>query len=156
MARSASVTRLARSSMGRLERGYRSMRLISAMSLPLSGERRGHSLANDCLAQAVGTQQVLVRAKFMDEIVLEAERVQVASRPVVPGDLLDHCRQAAALGVFLNDNHRLELMQQPGDSRRIERLKSVYRHHSDRALMSRLETRCGVERHFHDRAVGQD
>ena len=49
----------------------------------------------------------------MDEIVLEAERVQVASRPVVPGDLLDHCRQAAALGMLLNDYYGLKLMQDP-------------------------------------------
>ena len=81
------------------------------MSLPLSGERCGHLLVNDRFAQAVGTQQVLVRAKFVDELVLEAKRVQGTSRSMVPCDLLDHRRQAAALGVFFDDNHSLELLQ---------------------------------------------
>ena len=81
------------------------------MSLPLSGERCGHLLANDRFAQAVGTQQVLVRAKFVDEVVLEAKRVQVTSRLMVPCDLLDLFRQSTALGMLFDDNHSLELVQ---------------------------------------------
>src|SRR5437588_10606203 len=127
MARSASVTRLARSSMGRLERGYWSMRLISAMSLSLSRQAGGDLLADDRLAQAMRPQQVFVRAECVDELVFQAKGVQRAGGPIVPRDLLDHRRQAVALGMFFNDQHGLKLRQDARDSRHVERLERMHR-----------------------------
>lgn len=79
----------------------------------------------------MGSQEVVVRAVVMDEVILEREGVQLAARAPVPGDFLHLARQPSARHHFLDHHHLPVGRERGGDAVLIERLERMDRHKGD-------------------------